>query len=375
MGKPAKIPKPPDENDKKRMQGSAYDPEDESDLVELRPEQPTARPSGKPPIKGVRCMADIMPERINWLWPGYLAAGKLSLLIGDPGLGKSTLTCEIVARLSRGEALPGTTEPPAPLVCGLCCPEDDPADTIRPRLDAAAVELERVFVLDDVRTIPDELPQLEAFIRQHSLGLVVIDPIMSFLSGKHDSHRDQDVRRALTPLVELAQRTGCAVLAVMHQNKRQGVAAMYRAGGSIGFVGLARTAMMLAQDPDDPERRVLAQVKNNLAKERKAHRLRLITRPGHEVAAIEWLGECDLRADDLCGPPESAESRSALHDAKEFLREQLADGPKPRAEVMTAGKKEGHAERTLRRARREIDISNSAIWALPAEHAPKGAEG
>lgn len=369
----AKSAKRPDENDRKQSQGSAYDPL--GGVVELHPEQLQAAPIGKPPIKGARCMADIKPERINWLWPGYLAAGKLSLLIGDPGLGKSTLTCEIVARLSRGEALPGTTQPPALLVCGLCCPEDDPADTIRPRLDAAAVDLQRIFVLDDVRTIPDDLPQLEAFIRQHSLGLVVIDPIMSFLSTKHDSHRDQDVRRALTPLVDLAQKTGCAVLAVMHQNKRQGVAAMYRAGGSIGFVGLARTAMMLAQDPDDPERRVLAQVKNNIAKERKAHRLRLITPPGHEVAAIDWLGECDLRADDLCGPPESAESRSALHDAKEFLREQLADGPKLRAEVMAAGKKEGHAERTLRRARREIDISNSAIWALPAEHAPKGAEG
>lgn len=364
MSKPSKRP---DENDKKQLQGSAYDPL--GGVVELQP--PTAQ-SERPQVKGARCLADIQPERINWLWPGYLAAGKLALLIGDPGLGKSTLTCEIVARLSRGEALPGTAQPPAPLVCGLCCPEDDPADTIRPRLDAAAVDLQRVFVLDDVRTIPDDLPQLEAFIRQHSLGLVVIDPIMSFLSGKHDSHRDQDVRRALTPLVELAQRTGCAVLAVMHQNKRQGVAAMYRAGGSIGFVGLARTAMMLGRDPDDPERRVLAQVKNNLAKECKAHRLRLSTSPGHDVAAIDWLGECDLSADDLCGPPESAESRSALDEAKEFLREELADGPKPRAAVRAAAIKAGHAERTLRRACDALRIAKGQIWTIPAEQVQSG---
>ena len=157
MGKPAKTPKQPDENDKRRMLGCEYDPE--SRLVELPPEppQPESAPSTEGTTKGARCLADIMPEPVRWLWPGYLAAGKLALLIGDPGLGKSTLTCEIVARFSRGEALPGTLTPPAPLVCGLCCPEDDPGDTIRPRLDAAAVDVQRVFVLDDLRTFPDDL--------------------------------------------------------------------------------------------------------------------------------------------------------------------------------------------------------------------------
>ena len=366
MGKPAKIPKPPDENDKKRLHGSAYDPEGQ--IVEVPPIAPT----GQPHSEGVRCLADIKPESVRWLWTGYLAAGKLALLVGDPGLGKSTLTCEIVARFSRGEAMPGSTVLPSPLVCGLCCPEDDAADTIRPRLDAAGVDAARVFVFDNVRTLPDDLSFLESEISRLSLGLVVIDPIMSFLSGKHDSHRDQDVRRALTPLVELAQRTGCAVLAVMHQNKRQGVAAMYRAGGSIGFIGLARTAMMLGKDPNDPERRVLAQVKNNLAKECKAHRLRLVTPPGHEVAAIEWQGECDLSADDLCGPPESAESRSALDDAKEFLREELADGPKPRSAGVAAALKAGHAERTVRRARDALRIAKGQTWTLPADQVQNG---
>ena len=293
MSKTAKTPKPPDLNDEKREQGSSFNPMGDK-LVEI---QPHPVPRDQPPTKGARRMEDIMPERINWLWPGYLAAGKLSLLIGDPGIGKSTLTHEIVARFSRGEPLPGTTTTFSPLNCGLCCREDDPADTIRPRLDAARADVSLVFVLDDVQTLPNDLVQLEANIRQHALKLVVIDPIVAFLSGKHDSYRDQDVRLALTPLVEVAQRTGCAVLAVMHLNKRQGVSALYRAGGSIGFVGLARTAMMLAKDRDDPERRVLAQLKNNLAKERTAHWLRLVTAPGHEVAAIEWGEQCDLSAE------------------------------------------------------------------------------
>ncbi len=373
MGKPTKTLKRPDENDKRRKLGTNYDPE--AELVELPPELPPPDPApstgGQP--KGVRCMADIKPEPVRWLWPGYLAAGKLALLVGDPGLGKSTLTCEIVARFSRGEALPGAQTPAAPLVCGLCCPEDDPGDTIRPRLDAAATDAQRVYVLDHVRTFPDDLESLESEIRRLSLGLVVIDPIMSFLSGKNDSHRDQDVRRALTPLVELAQRTGCAVLAVMHLNKKLGGPAIYRAGGSIGFIGIARTAMLLAKDPDDRKHRVLAQVKNNLSRERKAQRLRLETAPGHEVARVVWMDECELTADDVCGAPENG---SALEDAKAFLCEFLADGPKPRAAVLAAARCEGHAERTLRRARAALGIQSRADpWALPAEHAPKGAEG
>lgn len=181
------------------------------------------------------------------------------------------------------------------------------------------------------------------------------------------------MRRALTPLVELAQRTGCAVLAVMHLNKKLGGPAIYRAGGSIGFIGIARTAMLLAKDPDDRKHRVLAQVKNNLSRERKAQRLRLETAPGHEVARVVWMDECELTADDVCGAPENG---SALEDAKAFLCEFLADGPKPRAAVLAAARCEGHAERTLRRARAALGIQSRADpWALPAEHAPKGAEG
>ncbi len=317
-------------------------------------------------------MADIQSEKITWLWPGYLAAGKLSLLIGDPGLGKSTLTCEIAARLSLGQSLPGA-DPIAPLSCGFCCAEDDPADTIRPRLDAAEVDLRRVFVFDDVQVFPEHLPTLEEHIRQNSIGLVIIDPIMSFLSGKLSAHKDQDVRRALTPLTEIAQRTGCAVLVVMHLNKQMNGPAVYRAGGSIGFVGTARTVMLLAKDPDNPEQRILAQVKNNLAKERKAYRLSLENSPGHEVARILWRGECEQTADVLCGPPESAENRLLLDDAKDFLRECLADGPKPRTEVLTLAKQADVSERTLRRARHALGIPKKNVWALPVETAPHGA--
>lgn len=358
----AKVAKPPD-TDKPSLK---HTPSQLSEPTTENPLQDTRK------MKGVRCMADIQSEKITWLWPGYLAAGKLSLLIGDPGLGKSTLTCEIAARLSLGQALPGA-DSIASLSCGFCCAEDDPADTIRPRLDAAEVDLRRVFVFDDVHVFPDDLPTLEEHIRQSSIGLVIIDPIMSFLSGKLSAHKDQDVRRALTPLTEIAQRTGCTVLVVMHLNKQMNGPAVYRAGGSIGFVGTARTVMLLAKDPDDSAQRILAQVKNNLAKERKAYRLSLENSPGHEVARILWRGECEQTADVLCGPPESAENRLLLDDAKEFLRECLADGPKPRTDVLTLAKQADVSERTLRRARHALGIPKKNVWALPVETAPHGA--
>ena len=324
-------------------------------------------------IKGVRWMRDIQPQEVRWLWPGFIPAGKLTLLVGNPGLGKSTLTFEIVARLSRGVALPGAEAVPA-MACALCCPEDDDGDTIRPRLDAADFDENMVCVLKDVRTIPEDLPLLEQIITRYRIGLVVFDPVVSFLSGKLNAHKEHDVRRGLSPLVELAQRTGCAVLGVMHQNKQRGGQALHRAGGSVAFVGIARAAMMLGIDPDDPERRVLAPLKNNLAPESKSLRIRLETPTGHKVARVEWLGECDVTADMLNMAADDVEEQTKVREAMAIIREELAAGPKPRTEVINRAKSEGIAPRTLRRARDRLGIpGDSTDWSLPPTQASKSA--
>ena len=163
-------------------------------------------------------LSGIEPEEVSWLWPSWLALGKLALVDGDPGLGKSAMTLDLAARVSAGKAFPDGAEcEPAGVV--LLSAEDGLADTIRPRLDAAGADTSRILALatvpdenghDRLLSIPEDLPLIEKGIRRVGARLVVVDPLMAFLSGDTNSHRDQDVRRALAPLAGLAERTGAA---------------------------------------------------------------------------------------------------------------------------------------------------------------------
>ncbi len=205
----------------------------------------------------------VRPEHISWLWPGRLPAGKLVVLDGDPGAGKSTLTLDFAARVSTGSPWPDRTPCPAGDVL-LLSAEDGLADTIRPRLDAAGADPSRVHALTEVITagddgelrsrppvIPGDLHLAEQVITEHGVRLAVIDVLMAYLSGEVNAHKDQDVRRALHQMSGLAERTGCCILVIRHLNKSGGPNALYRGGGSIGIVGAARAAFIAVADPED----------------------------------------------------------------------------------------------------------------------------
>lgn len=248
---------------------------------------------------GLRTMrlADVEPEPVKWLWPGRIPFGKLTVLDGDPGLGKSSLTIAVAAAVTTGRPLPGAgDERGEPGDVLLISPEDGLADTLRPRLDSAGANVKRVHAVAPDFRIPDDIERLGVVVRARRARLVVIDPIMSVL-GNTDGKGDQAVRRALQPLVEMAQRTGCAVVLVRHLTKATSGPAVYRGGGSIGIVGLARSALVLAKDPNDPGARILAQVKPNLAAPAPALRFRLKSRGA--AARIEWGEEVDITADEL----------------------------------------------------------------------------
>ena len=219
-------------------------------------------------------VSDVQPERVSWLWPGYIPAGKITLLDGDPGLGKSNLTLDLAARVTRGNAMPdgsqGDIMGPADVI--LLSAEDGIADTIRPRLEAAGADLTRVHVLESfpdaegletLPEIPDDLNRIERIVDARQAALIVIDPLMAYLSAGTNSFRDQDVRRALAPVKLLAERTGASVLVVRHLNKSATGSPIYRGGGSIGIIGAARAGLLVGTDPDDETgvRRVLATTK------------------------------------------------------------------------------------------------------------------
>jgi AAA domain len=221
----------------------------------------------------VRRVADVPRERVRWLWPGYLPVGKVVVLDGDPGLGKSTVTADLAARITIGKPMLDGSGGGDPGAVVLASAEDGLADTIRPRLELAGADLARVAVIEalelaDGRSVPLELPgdleALEAVVRDVGARLVTIDPLMAFLAGTVQASRDQDVRRVLHPVKELAEHTGAAFLVVRHLRKAATETAVQRGGGSIGIIGAARVGLMVARDPADPDRRILAVTKSNV---------------------------------------------------------------------------------------------------------------
>jgi hypothetical protein len=305
---------------------------------------------------------------IDWLWPGYIPAGKLTLLDGDPDRGKSLITVDLAARLSRGRALPDGTAG-GPVVRSLFLQaEDDPHDTLRPRLEAANADFEHVFVLsrDDPKASPVRLPRdlgpLEEIIRTERIRLLVIDPLIAYLPPSICVSNDQVVRRALSRLAAMATRTGAAVVLVRHLNKQGRQKALYRGGGSIGIIGSARSALLVASHPSSKGDRVLTVTKSNLSEQPAALGYRVVANDAKQPT-IEWTGPLPLSADDALNPPppESPVSLGVVH-ATEWLITALRKGPRPATEIVEAAREAGISERTLERAKEGAKVASKLIY-------------
>jgi hypothetical protein len=285
----------------------------------------------------------VRPESVSWLWRLRIPRRAVTILDGDPGLGKSTICVDWTARVTRGQPMPGEERQPGedlePAGVLLLSAEDDLACTIRPRLDAAGADPARVHSLEAIRTgeeerppvLPWDLSLVEKFIGEHGIAMVVIDPFMAYLDAEINAHQDQDVRRALHQLKLLAERTNAAVIVVRHLNKLIGGPAIYRGGGSIGIIGAARSALLVGRDPDDSKRLVLASNKSNLGPMPSSLRYSLETQG--DVARIGWGEECDLTAADILGHADGRKKKSAGEQCAEALRGLLANGMRPVAQL------------------------------------------
>ncbi|MCW2671025.1 MAG: hypothetical protein JWO27_2922 [Frankiales bacterium] len=332
-----------------------------------RPSGPVGTTDGQTPV--VTRVADVAAERVTWHWEGRIPRGKVTVLDGDPGLGKSTLTLALAADTSRGRALPGGQKAAPPASVVLLSAEDGIGDTIRPRLEAADADLSRVVVFEHLRdlngdlrapSIPRDLDAVERIVRDEGATLVVIDPLMAFLGANVDSHRDQDVRRALHGLATLADRTKAAVLVVRHLNKSGGPQAIYRGGGSIGIIGAARAGLLVATDPDDEHRRIVAVTKSNLGPKPDALAYRLVSDHSLGCAAVVWDGTTTHSADDLLAVPEDRSDRSERDEVVEWLTDFLSDGPRSAEQVFKAARAERYSDSTLKRAKKAVARSRKA---------------
>ncbi len=322
-------------------------------------------------------LADVQPEQVQWLWPGRIALGKLTLIAGDPGLGKSFLSLDLASRVSLGSPWPDNRDSVAP--CGgvvLLNAEDALGDTVRPRLDAMAAEVRRIIALEAIQgenrmpvNLQRDLPAVELAIeRIDDCRLVIIDPVSAYL-GKVDSHNNADIRAMLHPLSELADRHKVAVVAVTHLNKGQG-SALYRATGSLAFVAAARAAWLVAKDPDAPRRRLFLPVKNNLA----GDTLGMAYQIGDGV--VQWEPEpVTIDPDRLLAPAEPG--RDDSNDAAEWLRQELANGPVDSADLHERARENGISRNRLFKAKDLLGVQANKTgfdgrwqWTMPDEESP-----
>lgn len=332
----------------------------------------------------VRHFSDIEEQKIEWLWPGVFPLGKLSVIQGDPGLGKSFLTIDIAARVSSGTSFPGELINPAvirePGSVILISSEDDAADTIKPRLRVAGADCSRVLELTGRtdakgRTIPfvlDEEGQacLENAIRAaDNCRLVVIDPISAYMGGA-DSHNNAEVRGVLGPLSQVAARTRVAIVMVTHMNKGGGGNSVYRGMGSLAFNAAARAVWtVLRADPDkDPNHtastRLFLCSKLNIAKDHNGRSYDLVDATGEDHVRLRWSAEVlDMRADDAMNgnAPPPGPKPAKTEGCMNFIREQLAAGQLASATLQKRCEDAGFSGKVIREARERVGVVSRQI--------------
>lgn len=327
-------------------------------------------------------LAEVEPEEVPWLWPGRIPLGRITVLAGRPGCGKSFLTMDIAARLSTGQAWPDGGQAPIGQTL-LLSAEDDAGDTLVPRLIAAGADRKMVSLLraeritkadGNIISVGFSLANIDliacALDRMPACRLVIVDPIGSYLGGDVDSHRDNEVRQVLAPLAALAAARRLAVMAVCHTRKGMVTHADDAVLGSRGFTGLARCVLHLDKDPNDKGRRLLLPGKSNLGQESPGLAYRIVGEP----ARLDWETDpLDMNADDLVSgggrPGPEPDVRNA---AVEWLKELLKSKPVAVREVEDQAKEAGFSLATIRRARSLLGIipyqqnfNGRRIWELP----------
>lgn len=310
-------------------------------------------------------MDTVEAEDVRWLWYPYIPLGKVTIVHGDPGEGKTTFALAVIAALTRGGPLPECEEAAEPMNVIYQTAEDGLADTIKPRLAAAGADCARVLVIDETDrelTLNDE--RLEAAVRETGARLIVLDPMQAYLGDNVDMHRANEVRPIMKRVAAMAERTHCAVILVGHMNKAQGQKAAYRGLGSVDFQAAARSVLVVGRLKDNRSIRVVAQDKNSLAPEGGSIAFELSEQNG-----FRWKGACDATVDDVLNGTGKAQAKTMLMEDE--LKRMLC-GRVPAEEVQRKAKAVGVSRRTLDIAKKNLGILSEKVgdrwfWRLPEE--------
>lgn len=312
-----------------------------------------------------RYYSEVEPQSVDWLWYPYLPYGKITLLQGDPGEGKSTFALQLAALLTKGGTLPDGQELTQPEAVIYQCGEDDKEDTIKPRLLAAGADCGRVAFIEDAEgslTLDDD--RIAQVLESTKARLLIIDPIQSYIRQDGDMQSATRMRAILTRLSRMAAQYRCAILLVGHLNKSSGGKTLYRGLGSIDIAAIARSVLMISRDEHNAEIRYMFPVKSNLAPQ--GYPIGFIL---NQSLGFHWLGKCSLSSDEL--PPQTR-STSKREAAKDLLRVMLSSGPVESKSVIKRLQELDISERTVRTASQEMGVKSirrANVWymSLPDE--------
>lgn len=313
-------------------------------------------------LKMIR-MSEVQSQEIEWLWYPFIPYGKLTIIQGDPGDGKTTMVLNLAAKLSKGEALDENMKVTEPVNVIYQTAEDGLADTVKPRLELAGADCERIIVIDESDkslSMVDE--RLEQAIVRTGARLLILDPIQAYLGGGMDMNRANEARDMTKKLGALAEKTKCAIILIGHMNKASGNKAAYRGMGSIDFFAVARSVLLVGRVEGESNTRAVVQIKNNLAAF------------GHPKAfalsedGFKWLGDYEITVDEVLGG--ITPKANKMEQAKQMLRE-LAETRSAvlSNEIFDRANELGISKRTLENAKKELGvqtrkINNAWYWEL-----------
>jgi hypothetical protein len=324
---------------------------------------------------GVTLMSDVKPETTTWLWDGRIPNGKVTVIEGDPGVGKSFVTCAIAASVSVGEGLPGNpSADPANVV--MMNAEDGVADTIHSRLQSVGAELSRVITIQKHLSLDKAgCRDLHVVLEQYKPRLLVIDPLFADTPSGTNIYKDDQIRAVMDLLAKLAAHHRCAIVLVRHLNKSAKDRSIYRGGGSIAITAAARSVLLVGLDAADKHRRAVTQIKNNLGPMAKSI--------GYTIndGVFSWTGESDLTADDILQSDQAASDALPISEAISFLEVSLANGPVLQKVVLQQAKQVGLTNRTVYRAKAKLHVESKKggfdgnwMWQLPEDCHQDGHE-